>query len=116
MIGYIYKITNRKTGKIYIGSTKNPKEREYSHFSNLKLNKHLNKELQKDFNQFGSKNFKFEVVLKRKIKKHNDLIDIEMKYYIKFEHLGLYNKQMPGYKKIKHTAVEFGNVYLSLNI
>lgn len=116
MIGYIYKITNLKTKKIYIGSTKNPKYREYSHFSNLRLNKHLNKKLQQDFNKFGIKNFKYEVVLKRKIKKHNDLIDIEMKYYIKFKHLKLYNQQMPGYEEIKHTAAEFRNVYLSLNL
>jgi len=42
----IYKITNLKNGKVYIGSSKNIKRRLIEHKSRLKNNKHINKYFQ----------------------------------------------------------------------
>jgi group I intron endonuclease len=53
----IYEFRNKVSGKSYIGSTKDHKERYWSHISKLKRNVHDNKELQKDFNLLGRDNF-----------------------------------------------------------
>ena len=53
----IYEFRNKVSGKSYIGSTKDHKERYWSHISKLKRNVHDNKELQKDFNLIGRDNF-----------------------------------------------------------
>ena len=53
----IYEFKNKVSGKSYVGSTKDHKERYWSHISKLKRNIHDNKELQKDFNLLGRDNF-----------------------------------------------------------
>jgi group I intron endonuclease len=59
----IYKITNVGNNRIYIGSTKNIRNRKYRHFSQLRNNKHFNQFLQNDYNKCNFEKFKFEVVL-----------------------------------------------------
>ena len=44
----IYKITNNKNGKIYVGQSQNVYEREAEHFVALRRGKHPNKLMQKD--------------------------------------------------------------------
>lgn len=61
MIG-IYKITNIKNNKVYIGSSKNIEIRFKAHLSRLNGNYHINKHLQSAYNKYGNKNFKFEVI------------------------------------------------------
>ena len=61
MIG-IYKITNTITGKYYIGSSKNIKDRIYRHFVALRNNKHKNKHLQASYNKYGWRVFESELV------------------------------------------------------
>ena len=46
----IYKITNTKNNKTYIGSSTNITNREYKHFWMLKKGIHDNEYLQKSFN------------------------------------------------------------------
>lgn len=59
----IYKITNLVNGKSYIGSTIRPLyKRKYEHFSELRNNEHCNTYLQRSFNKYGEKNFKFEIL------------------------------------------------------
>lgn len=58
----IYKIENLKTNTIYIGKTGRLKDRKTEHFSKLKCNRHYNKHLQRSYNKYGKKNFKFSVV------------------------------------------------------
>ena len=60
MIG-IYKITNKVSGKIYIGQSKDIEVRIDQHLSALRRNKHENKDMQRDYNLFSSA-FEFEVV------------------------------------------------------
>jgi group I intron endonuclease len=61
-MGGIYTITNSVNGKIYIGCTKDFEIRCYTHFNNLKNNKHSNEHLQNSFNKYGKNNFNFEIL------------------------------------------------------
>lgn len=45
----IYKITNLKNGKVYVGQSKNIYSRRKQHFTELFHGKHPNKAMQKDF-------------------------------------------------------------------
>ena len=76
----IYKITNKLTNKVYIGSSVVISNREYKHFWMLQKNIHDNSHLQKSFNKHGRNNFIFEVV---EYCLESELIEKE-NYYITF--------------------------------
>ena len=58
----IYKITNIKNGKFYIGSSENIEGRWSGHISELKRGKHINKHLQYAWNKYGKESFIFEIL------------------------------------------------------
>lgn len=59
----IYTITNRATGKLYIGESLDIYRRWHDeHIPQLRKNCHYNKELQNDFNKYGEENFSFEIL------------------------------------------------------
>ena len=58
----IYKITNLKNGKFYIGSSKDIERRWWEHTNELDKNIHINKKLQNAWNFYGKDNFKFEII------------------------------------------------------
>jgi len=58
----IYKITNLITGDFYIGSAVKFKSRFYGHKYHLRNQKHNNKYLQRAWNKYEEKNFKFEIL------------------------------------------------------
>ena len=59
----IYKITNIKTNKFYIGSSKHLNERWQEHKEMLNNNKHINPKLQHSWNYHGGETaFKFEIL------------------------------------------------------
>jgi group I intron endonuclease len=58
----IYKITNLKNKKVYIGQSDNLNERKKIHFYRLERNQHHNEHLQKSYNKHGENNFVFEVL------------------------------------------------------
>lgn len=58
----IYILKNNANGKIYVGNTRQFKERSYSHLNNLRKNRHINKSLQEDYNLYGEKAFEFLIV------------------------------------------------------
>lgn len=60
MIG-IYKITNTKNGKVYIGQTNDINRRKEQHFTALLLGKHENKAMQQDYLKWKDY-FTFEVI------------------------------------------------------
>lgn len=58
----IYKITNLKNGKFYIGSSKDIEFRWNEHKKHLNGNYHINKKLQNAWNFYGKENFEFTIV------------------------------------------------------
>jgi len=58
----IYSITNKTTGKRYIGQTVYLNGRKGDHLLNLRRNQHDNDYLQKAFNKYGEEDFIFEVL------------------------------------------------------
>lgn len=86
----IYKITNLKNQKFYIGQSKDLNNREHNHFYRLGRNEHHNEILQKSFNKHGEENFIFEVL--EEIDFDNFLNERE-KYWLDF-HGGLNNKKI----------------------
>ena len=59
---YYYKITNIENGRFYIGITTNFEKRKKEHTNNLIEQLHPNYKLQGDFNKYGLKAFKFEII------------------------------------------------------
>ena len=59
----VYKITNLKNGKVYVGSSRDIWGRWRIHYDHLERSRHCNEKLQADWNQYGELNFVFEVVL-----------------------------------------------------
>lgn len=55
----IYMILNKLTGKAYIGSTINVKNRLYEHQKELEKRQHVNPYLQRAWNKYGRENFEF---------------------------------------------------------
>ena len=58
----IYQIKNLKDGKILIGSSRNLKGKLNSIKFQLEMGSYINKELQKDFAEYGEKYFTFETI------------------------------------------------------
>ena len=59
----VYTITNRISGRVYVGSSKtNVSKRKLQHWNRLKNGTHGNKGLQKDWRLFGEDVFVFEVL------------------------------------------------------
>ena len=58
----IYQIRNRVNGKIFIGSSKDLRGILNRIKFQLKNNLHINKDMQKDFNEVGAVNFSFEIL------------------------------------------------------
>jgi len=61
-LGGVYQIVNETTGKRYLGSAKQFKERANRHASALRAQKHHNKHLQASFNKYDESVFLFEVI------------------------------------------------------
>jgi hypothetical protein len=57
-IHYLYKITNKVNGKLYIGVTKNPKHRQECHFGKVSQERLVNKAVSK----YGKDNFSFDII------------------------------------------------------
>jgi group I intron endonuclease len=58
----VYKITNLKNGKFYIGSSKDIEFRWSEHKKHLNGNYHINKKLQNAWNFYGKENFEFTII------------------------------------------------------
>lgn len=83
MVGYIYQIINKQNGLRYIGKTINLAERKKRHFQELRDNKHVNKRLQKAWNEYGSDAFEFTYET-FDIKDNEELNTLEILYIRKF--------------------------------
>lgn len=80
----IYKITNKVTGKFYIGSSVDIKWRWYTHKYELSKGTHSNKYLQRAWDKYGEESFEFSIVLSTEretlVLKEQEIID-ETKCY-----------------------------------
>ncbi|MCR4362018.1 GIY-YIG nuclease family protein [Bacillus subtilis] len=61
-ISCVYMIQNEINNRVYIGSTKDLKNRMNRHLSILRNGKHDSDKLQKDWNEFGQSNFKLYIL------------------------------------------------------
>jgi group I intron endonuclease len=98
----IYRIINKLTGKIYIGSTHDFEERKYQHFNLLKRGKHPAKYLQHSFNKHGIENFLFEII--ETVDKVESLLNREQFY---LDSLKPYNSKI-GYNTLKIAGTTLG--------
>lgn len=95
---FIYKITNKNNGKIYIGKTelKNPIDRFKKHIDGLKYGYHPNKHFLAAFRKYGEDSFLFEIIEETT----RDLIDSREIYFIElyqsFKREIGYNKTLGG--------------------
>ena len=89
----IYSIRNIITNKEYIGAIKQIKLRLGKQFIELELNRHRTKELQKDFNKYGTNSF--EILIYEKT--DENLLEKEKQYQINKGIDNLYNEKISGY-------------------
>lgn len=81
----VYKITNIKNGKVYIGSSSyNIKERWNKHLSHLRTGKHISKDLQNDYYSYGVDCFEFEVIERMDDSTYDEIRDMEQFYIEKY--------------------------------
>lgn len=59
----LYLISNKSTGKVYIGSSSNLRKRRLTHMRQLRNGNHHNVYLQRAFNKYGESDFHFCVLL-----------------------------------------------------
>lgn len=92
-IYYIYKITNIKNNKVYIGMTNNYHGRIWQHKHALKNNNHFSLNLQNDYFKFGIDSLKFELLKTFDNKK--EAYAMEKEYIIYYKNLNLsYNNNL----------------------
>ena len=83
MIGYIYKIENKTTGKCYIGQTVDFQRRKSTHINKLRRNVHVNSKLQNAWIKYGEEDFTFDC-WEFQIENLEELNDLECKYINKY--------------------------------
>lgn len=89
----VYQIRNTVNNKVYIGSTVNVNRRRKIHFYHLRKGIHSNKNLQKDWVEYGDKCFAFEILEdfgKVKVTREK-LIACEQKYLDEVFGINCYN-------------------------
>ena len=58
----IYKITNVRSGKIYVGQSQNVWQRRKQHWTALRDGRHENKLMQAEWNKCDGRSFRFDVI------------------------------------------------------
>lgn len=99
MTSGIYKITNKQNGKVYVGSSKDMKAREYQHFYRLRKGNHYNVKLQRSFDKHGESEFIFEVLAEVE---ESNLFEVEQEF------IDSYDAWKNGYNQ-SPTAITFGS-------
>ena len=90
---YIYKITNKKNGKVYIGQSIDIEKRWYKHKNAYKHEQNQNWLIYKAFIKYGLENFNFEIV--EECSKED--LDKKEKYWIKKYHSYINDPKCKGY-------------------
>lgn len=103
---FIYKITNKVNGKVYVGQTIRFNKRVSHHKVLLRQGCHKNKALQSDFNNFGIDSFAFEIIEKVESSLNFDADQLErfwIKFYNSMNPEKGYNMQSGGISGFKQT-------------
>lgn len=82
----VYKIRNIVNNKFYLGSSKEIEKREQRHFRDLRNGVHHNLHLQRAFDKYGEKKFKFENLLEC-----DDYIEVEQNMLNEINYNNCYN-------------------------
>ena len=98
----VYKITNTKTNKVYIGGSVHIGRRWSRHKSDLRHNKHHSTHLQESWNKYGEDSFTFEVI--EEVQDKDDL-RIRERHYVDTEKALLRNR---GFNTDPSTSGYFG--------
>ena len=105
----VYRINNMVNGKVYIGSSKNIKERWWNHRHDLELNQHTNQHLQRSYNKYGKDNFLFEIL---ELCPEDERHDIEREYIDYYQTLGIcYNIAPVGQPPVVHMSEDTNGMY-----
>lgn len=101
----VYKIENKRNGKVYIGSSENVEKRLSEHLSNLLRGTHHCKEMQKDFDD--KHRMVTDVLYVEVIHNHRSLIcEAQHRlHYMERKFMKEYNSIEKGYNKL-HIGVE----------
>lgn len=97
----VYKITNIINSRVYVGTSDDINGRWKTHFRQLESNTHINTEFQNEWNEYGQKNFKHEIL---EIIYDPFLFPEKEKYYIdqyKDNGINAYNKSDPTNEYLK---------------
>lgn len=109
-MGFIYKVTNNINGKVYIGKTKQDVKKRFLQHKNEAKNeaKNLikNKPFHKALQQYGYKNFEFNIIEEIP----DDFLEEREIYWIKYYNSYIYSKNSNGYN-----ATRGGNGTLKYN-
>lgn len=103
----IYTITCTENNRVYVGRSKDIEKRWKSHLNSLRSENHINKQLLKDYQEYGEESFKFEVV-----KETDNMIDNKREesclyYQLKESGVELYNEaQIIDYRSISREESE----------
>lgn len=90
----VYYIKSKTSNKQYVGSSKNIQRRIGKHFSELKYNRHRDKDLQEEYNLYGYDNFECGVYETCNI---DELLIKEKEWQVKIGIDNLYNQKISGY-------------------
>lgn len=85
MKGYIYKISCDNHSRFYIGKATDLHDRWLKHLSDLRLNKHHNKEMQYCYNKYGEDSFHIEIIDEFDSITKEELAEKEIEYIRKFD-------------------------------
>lgn len=106
----VYKITNIVTGKVYVGESINVQSRISSHFVDLSRDRHVNLEMQHDFDTHGGESFKYELL--EKIDPKKEFLRAKESEYIELYTKGgilLYNGENEGFLHVKQRRLDRKN-------
>ena len=116
----VYGIKNIINNKIYIGSTIYFRSRILEHCNTLQKNKHTNRKLQRAWNKYGEKSFRF-IIIKKDINE-NEVISYEQYFIDKFDSCKKGYNIVPvagttlGHKWTKEKKEKYSKLKKSLNL
>jgi group I intron endonuclease len=98
-MAFIYKITNKINGKVYIGKTEkeNPYERFEEHKQDYKKERKEIRPLYRAFNKYGIENFSFEILEQSEMPEEREVFYIQQfNSYVGFNKSNGYNATLGG--------------------